>query len=234
MVIRLWSMAVIHCHRTWRSGTEEEGLRSTERFDIVWVCRSASLVSEILPDINKIWVSLSSAWGKANALKVCRISIYVTDEDPGAQNYLEKESQNLEIYNNGCLHFTCPDFSCLITDHATELIATRKNSHSLLAYVGSPHLAGEIHRCKISNDIVTAITGHQQNHTMDFVSESYGGRSKSRNARDVLGIYGLKPKKVGRTQSNESNNTTTSYSGQSKWKMTTYGNAFPSTCSQSV
>lgn len=234
MVIRLWIRAVVPCHRTWRSGTEEEGVRSTESFHIVWVCRSASLVSEILPDVNKIWVSLSAAWGKENASKVCRISIYVTDEDPGAQLYLEKEFYNLELYQKGCLYFTRPDFPSLITDHVTELIATTRNSHSLLAYVGSPHLAGIIHRCKISNDIVTAITGHQQNHTMDYVSESYGGTSKTRNFTDVSRIDSVKPQKVGRTQSNESKNTVTSYSGQSRWKITSYDNSFLSTCSQSV
>jgi hypothetical protein len=36
-----------------------------------------------------------------------------------------------------------------------------------------------LHQCKISNDMLTAITGNKR-HQMEFVSESYGGIKKSK------------------------------------------------------
>jgi CTP:phosphocholine cytidylyltransferase-like protein len=62
----------------------------------------------------------------------------------------------------------------MIQDHTTELIKTRSHSHSLLAYVGTPQLAEEIRHCKLSNDMVTAITGYRK-HQMEFVSECNSG-----------------------------------------------------------
>jgi hypothetical protein len=45
-----------------------------------------------------------------------------------------------------------------------------------LAFCGAPNLAREIHYNKISNDMITAMTGHCRSHIMDYVSESYGGK----------------------------------------------------------
>ena len=186
MVFRLWSMAVIPRHRSWRTRVENEGIRTMERFDMVWVARSASLVSEILPDINEIWKSLVDTWGEKNAASVCRISIYVTDKDPDARSLLEKEICNTLLYKSGSVHFDRPDFSAMIQDHTIELITTRRHSQSLLAYVGSPQLAQDIHRCKISNDMVTAITGHKKQE-MEFVSISHGGvKPKAKNAASLV------------------------------------------------
>lgn len=183
MIFRLWSMAVIPHHRSWKTRVESGGvIRTMERFDFVWATRSASLVSEILPDINEIWMSLVNTWGEKNALAVCRISIYVTDQNEEALALLEKQFGNTTLFKKGFVHLRRPDFSLMIQNHTIELIAKRRYSHSLLAYVGSAQLASEIHHNKISNDMVTAITGHSKNHQMDFVAESYGGvRRKSKD-----------------------------------------------------
>jgi len=175
MLLRLWSMAVIPRHRSWKTRVENRGvMRTMERFDFVWVTRSASLVAEILPDINEIWESLVSTWGEKNAAAVCRISIHVTDKDEVALEALRKEFGKTSLFKGGCIHYGRPDFSLMIQNHTIELIASRRYSHSLLAYVGSPALVQEIHHSKITNDMVTAITGHTE-HQMEFVAESYGG-----------------------------------------------------------
>ena len=63
------------------------------------------------------------------------------------------------------------------------MIENHSSSYSLLAFCGSPQLAREIQYHKISNDMVTAITGHKK-HQMELVSESYGGQS-SKSGRET-------------------------------------------------
>jgi len=189
MIFRVWSMAVIPRHRSWKTRVETGGvIRTMERFDFIWVTKSASLVSEILPDINEIWLSLVDTWGEKNAEAVCRVSIHVTDKDKAAVALLQKEFGNTCLFKKGAIHFGRPDFSLMIQNHTIELIAKRRYSHSLLAYVGSAHLAGEIHHNKISNDMVTAITGHANNHQMEFVAEIYGGVRKAKAVPPKTGV----------------------------------------------
>jgi len=74
----------------------------------------------------------------------------------------------------------------VIEEHTIEMINSRASSYSLLAFCGSPSLANEIHYSKISNDVITAMTGHHPSHTMDYVSESYGGKKiVSKNKRSI-------------------------------------------------
>ena len=171
MVLRAWSMTV-KSRSIVRAGCSS--LRALERLDVIWVSRSASLVAEILPDVNDIWTSLVDAWGEENAAAVCRLSIYVTEKDAKEREMLVRELKGTPLYENDWVHFGRPDFAGLIEDHSIDLISTRRTSSSLLAYVGSPELAQELHHLKISNDIVKAITGNKK-HQMDFVHESYGG-----------------------------------------------------------
>ena len=65
LTARVWSMTVKPRHRSWRTadgGCSSTGLTTLERLEMVWVVRSASLVSEILPEINTIWDELVSVW----------------------------------------------------------------------------------------------------------------------------------------------------------------------------
>jgi predicted ferric reductase len=176
MTARVWSMTVRPRRTSWQNSNDSDGVRTMERLEIVWVARSASLVSEILPDINAIWETLVAAWGEENARAVCRISIYVTDQDPVARQGLQNESHYTALSQN--VWFGRPDFGRIIEDHSLELICKRRSSYSLLAFCGSPQLAQDLHHCKISNDMLTAITGNKK-HQMEFVSESYGGVKKS-------------------------------------------------------
>jgi hypothetical protein len=63
--------------------------------------------------------------------------------------------------------------------HTLNLIDTRRSSCSLLAFCGSPELSLSLHQHKISNDMLTVITGNKR-HQMEYVSESYGGVKKSK------------------------------------------------------
>ena len=186
MTARLWSMVVRPRHQSWRKNVlQRDGFGDTlDRFEMVWVTRSASLVSKIMPEIHVLWDTLVSEWGRENALKVCRISIHVTDADNEACGLLKQEFQHLDLYKCGAVHFGRPDFSRVIEDHTLDMITTRTKSYSLLAFCGSAELAKELHHDKISNDMLAAITGNKQ-HQMEFVSESYGGCKKEKKLKPI-------------------------------------------------
>ena len=172
MTLRAWNMTVRPRHQARHSG-DCHGVRTLERLEVVWVARSSSMVARIIPDINKIWKGLVDIWGEEKAVSVCRISVYVTDKDSKARQLLKRELRGSPLYESGAIHFGRPDFGRLIEDHTIDMISSRRTSNSLLAYVGSPELAREIHRLKISNDMTTAITGNKR-HQMEFVAENYG------------------------------------------------------------
>jgi hypothetical protein len=87
--------------------------------------------------------------------------------------------ENTAVYQSGAIHFGRPDLEKIIENHTLNLIATRRSSCSVLAFCGSPELSLSLHQHKISNDMLTAITGNKR-HQMEYVSESYGGVKKSK------------------------------------------------------
>lgn len=178
MTGRLWAKAVMPQYSTWHRAVSRGVTSKVDKLNFVWTTRSASQVSEILPDILALWDMLVASWGFENAQEVCRISIYVTDSDNEACAMLRRELHHTGLYQAGAIKFERAELSTVIEDHTIDLICTRQNSHSLLAFCGSPVLAHEMHRHKISNDMAVAISGNKK-HQMDFVSESYGGVKKS-------------------------------------------------------
>jgi len=171
MTLRLWNRAVCPRHKNWKNHVDADASSSNLNcLEMVWTTRSASQASKILPDILAHYNELVAAWGAHNAHKVCRVSIYVTDPDLYACTLLDEEfgSSGIKI-TYGRL-----DVASWIQNHTIRMIDCHKRSYSLLAFCGSPKLADEIHQFKISNDMITAITGHKH-HQMEFVSESYGG-----------------------------------------------------------
>jgi hypothetical protein len=218
MTARVWSMTVKPRRRSWQNSFDSDGVRTLERLEIVWVARSASLVSEILPDINAIWETLVAAWGEENARAVCRISVYVTDKDPVARQALQNEMNHTALFQNGSVRFGRPDFGRIIEDHSLELICKRRSSYSLMAFCGSPRLAQDLHHCKISNDMLTAITGNKK-HQMEFVSESYGGVKKESKKGAKTTMTDNDAAEIGATASSMSAVTTrrtTAYRSDSK------------------
>jgi hypothetical protein len=178
MTARFWSTTVKPRHRSWKKATLNDGVSSLERLELVWICRSTALASELLPIMDETWSTLVKCWGKENARAACRLEIYITDKDEVANEQLRREMENTSVYQSGAIHFGRPDLEKIIENHTLNLIATRRSSCSVLAFCGSPVLSLGLHQQKISNDMLTAMTGNKR-HQMEYVSESYGGVKKS-------------------------------------------------------
>lgn len=172
MTFRLWNDVVQPRHHAVCVTDDTSNFHTLDRLDVVWIARSASMVARILPDIEHVYASLFDQWGEDAARSVCKFEIFVTDKDQLAREALLRELKGSLLFQNGFINFGRPDIGSLIEDHTIGLVTSRRTSHTLLAYVGSPDLSREIHRLKISNDMVTAITGNK-NHQMDYVAESY-------------------------------------------------------------
>jgi hypothetical protein len=182
MTARVWAKAVMPRHKSLSTEVGRFSVNRVNRLDVVWTTRSASLVSEILPDLLEVWETFGASWGAENSLEVCRISIYITDRDQEACSMLRRELLGTDLYKSGTIHFGRPDLPKVIEDHTIDMICSRRNSYSLLAFCGSPSLGREIHHHKISNDMMTSITGNKR-HQMEFVSESYGGVKASKKIK---------------------------------------------------
>lgn len=182
MTARVWAKAVMPRHKSRSAEVGRFSVNRVNKLDVVWTTRSASLVSEILPDLLDVWETLGATWGAENSLEVCRISIYVTDRDQEACSMLRRELLGTDLYQSGAIYFGRPDLPKTIEDHTIDVICTKRKSYSLLAFCGSPSLGREIHHHKISNDMITAITGNKR-HQMEFVSESYGGVKASKKIK---------------------------------------------------
>ena len=74
----------------------------------------------------------------------------------------------------------------VVEDHTLEMIRTRVNSHTLLAFCGSQAFARDMHQIKISNDMITAMTGNCHSHVMEFCSDSYGGADSSEKKKQAI------------------------------------------------
>ncbi|KAL3913426.1 MAG: hypothetical protein SGARI_000664 [Bacillariaceae sp.] len=168
MVMRMWIKAVGPNQSSWYSSLDSNN-RPT-KFD----------------KMTFLWNTLVKRWGAENARKVCDVSVYVTDPDDEACSLLVREFQYTELYRIGAIHRGRADMDQVIEDHSTELIGTKFNSHTLLAFCGSPEFAKQIHGSKISNDMIMAMTGNCQSHVMDFVSESYGGADSSEKKKEKV------------------------------------------------
>lgn len=177
MTVRLWYMAVKPRRRSCHSFARLGRSNIVDRLEVVWVVRSSALVAKILPDINECWEALQRDWGE-DADHVCRFSVYVTEKDAREIRRLKRQLRGCKVFEQGLVVFGRPDLGDLIENHTIELVRERRSSYSLLAFCGSPALASKLHHCKISNDIVTNITGYKK-HQMEFVSESYGGVKKA-------------------------------------------------------
>uniref|UniRef100_A0A7S1YCJ9 FAD-binding FR-type domain-containing protein n=1 Tax=Grammatophora oceanica TaxID=210454 RepID=A0A7S1YCJ9_9STRA len=174
MTMRCWYEVVKPRHHSFRTEMLRSGINTVDKMEFVWVTRSAKLVSEIMPDINRIYDTLVEKWGEAHAARVLDIKVFVTDKDADAVRRLRESMENTNLYKNGHYTFGRPDLLKVIEDHTLDCSTKLRNSYTLLAFCGSPQLSHEIHRMKISNDISAAITGNK-NHQMEYVSESYGG-----------------------------------------------------------
>jgi uncharacterized membrane protein len=169
MTVRFWSMTVKPRHRSWKKAILNDGVSALERLELVWICRSTALASELFPIMDETWGDLVKCWGKEKARAACRLDIYITDKDEAATEQFRKKVKNTALYRAGAINFCRPDLENIIENHTLDLIATRRSSCSVLAFCGSPALSSSLHQSKMSNDMLTAITGNKR-HQMEFVS----------------------------------------------------------------
>ena len=178
MFVRLWVRAVCRGRSQWKYGSDGGGMMM-KRLEVVWVARSASLIAEIIPEINALWDSMVNKWGLEDTLKVCRFNIYCTDKESEAVDQLPSDLSEMSLYRQEFVHFGRPEFDQIIEDQTLEVIDESRTSNTLLAFCGSPQLAETIHRYQVSNFMLAAVTGHKK-HQMHFVSERYGGVRKAK------------------------------------------------------
>ena len=203
MIARLWFRVVCHQHSQWKQA------RGMKRLEVVWVARSASLIGEIMPDINALWDSVVEKWGIDDALKVCRFSIYCTDKVEFSVNQLRSDLSTMSLYQQGFVHFARPEFNEIIENQTLEVIDESRTSNTLLAFCGSPQLANLIHQYQVSNFMLAAVTGHKK-HQMNFVSETYGGvRTKKAEDQDFVTPVATRSKSTDKHEHLEEKTTAT-------------------------
>jgi hypothetical protein len=78
MTARFWSTTVKPRHRSWKKATHNDGCLIARATELVWICRSTALASELLPIMNETWSALVDCWGEENARNACRLQIYIT------------------------------------------------------------------------------------------------------------------------------------------------------------
>ena len=75
MLARTWCQSVRPRHMSWKTRVHADGITPLDGLELVWISRSAALVSELLPIISNNYQKLVTAWGEENAHAVCAISI---------------------------------------------------------------------------------------------------------------------------------------------------------------
>lgn len=180
MTARMWFMTVQNHHHYRRSALGLHDDLELNRLDVILIANSASLVAEVVPEIEKHWDRLVSAWGWERAHSACRITMYVTDtDDPSTASRLRCELERSTLYGAGWIRFECPDWDKILEQHSIEMIREYRNSCTLLAVCGprdQAQMMKMIHQHKLSHDMIIALTGNDTAHHVDFVSESHGWR----------------------------------------------------------
>jgi hypothetical protein len=189
MTLRLWGMTVKSRNTVWQKTHDSS---SFDRLEMIWVTRSCTNVSELLPDIEATWNHLEGIWGPTLAEEVLRIKIYVTDKNQAAKHLLLRELHESSLHRRGWIVFERPDFEKILEKHSLDVICSQRQtsgcSSTLLSFCGSPVLGQIIHQAKINNDMTLFMTGNKK-HQMEFVSDSYGGvapdKAKAANKNTV-------------------------------------------------
>jgi len=188
-----WWMSMVRPHSTSIVAlSKEDNLTYLESLDIIWVTRSAKLVSDIGPDIEELWQTMLKDWGRESTEAVGPITIYVTDKEESANAELREVMKDSDLMKSGSIHFGRPNFGKIIEDHSIRLANTKDFSYSFLAFCGSPKLSSQLTNLKISNDLLKNILGFKR-HNMEYHSESYGG-VKAAPATEKLKGKGTKRK----------------------------------------
>lgn len=177
MVLRYWTTMLRLKYNPIKSAHKRRnGFELMDKVHLVWTTRSPTLISQMFPDLEKVWNILVEKFGEAFARQVCEISIYCTSDDDDMCDDLEFELEDTNLYKLGALKFERPNFPGTLEKHTTKRMVqlSLPASRTLVAFCGSPKLANFIKETKIMNDLAMFIAGVDE-HSMDLVIESYGG-----------------------------------------------------------
>ena len=146
-----------------------------QNFHLLWIVRSSSLVSKLLPEIIKIWDKLLKKWDEAQILKYCTISIHVTDKDAKRVADLKARFINTAAIRNGWIQLSRPDLQDTFDTCAAERINSQWSySKTLVTFCGSPVMSKRLHNAILYTDMASLISDNEGHYECDFRSESYG------------------------------------------------------------
>jgi hypothetical protein len=167
MSMRTWLMATMHRTKS-EVGDTFTNSQQPESFEVIWMTDSASLVSDVLADLEVVWKRLIDT---GNETLACNISVYLTDKDGEARAILESEISASLLGRKKSIHFCRPKFSAILECHITKMIATRQQSQTLINCRGIQSLIQEVSRCKIWNDLASGLVdGWTCNHPQVFTA----------------------------------------------------------------
>jgi ferredoxin-NADP reductase len=180
--LRTWTVANSSLNDSIQSQVAKLGvssLVSISSMELVWVCRDASLVEFLWPEIDTYWTKLKATWGN-RAGDVVTIKIYVTSTDVTARKRLERSLRDTALFETGALKFGRPDIFDTVQNQLLNRVKDDANaggvsaaSSTLVAFCGSPSLGSVVGREVMNVQIIAEATKHGH-HTMTFYQENYG------------------------------------------------------------
>lgn len=172
--LRFWKYANNSQGRSLYSFDNNNDLSYLQNLTIIWVTRSAHLVTQVGPDIEKLRNKLVEKWGVANVDSVCPVFVFVTDKDAKGVKLVRDALSHTNLYKSGALQFGRPNFDRILQDYNIRLASSREYSNAFLGFCGSPRLASELADLKLANDLLKTMLGVQI-HNMEYFAEHYGG-----------------------------------------------------------
>ena len=159
------------------------GLVVYDKIKFVWVCRSASSIVQVYPEISNVWDELVNVWGLKRAKNACE-----TDRNRTSCQNLVDSLQLTELYQEGAIRFGRPSFESILDDSTKEVLEkSHENAatNTLFAYCGSHSLARHIKEVHMMNNMILSTTGNTH-HGFDLVIQSYVGLVASKKIVTVL------------------------------------------------
>ena len=187
MVFRFWTTLLKATDNPiQRANDRGKGFEVQEKVHLIWTCRSATLISQLIPDFENVWNLLVSKFGEEFSKEVIEITIFCTSKDKESCDGLELELKNGPLGRLGVLKFQRPMFPQIFEEHTMARIndPDLSTSRTLIAFCGSPQLADHVKEVKILNDLSMFVAGREE-HQMDLVIESYGGEKPKSKEQPV-------------------------------------------------
>lgn len=160
--------------------------QTARRLQFVWSVRTAKMARQIFPEIEETYQSLIDEWGFEDVQNVLSIRIHITEKNKEEAAKLRAEIRNSTLFKTKQVFFIRPKLDEILEDHQTELIESHDYSSTLIAFCGGPQVSGILSEEKTKLELYLAALGYS-NHSLDFISESYGGPKSGKQAGESFG-----------------------------------------------